>query len=118
MRKLLVLLLLTTFSTTTLSFQENDTQIKNYTINQSASNYLNSIGNYPSSYNKDRLGYLCGKKATAQALTDKSACFPEDVTNEILENYKNNNFLDMQGSGVINGGVPFSNDGTEDEGVK
>lgn len=118
MRSLLVLILIAILPTVALSYQLSDVQIKSEIIKQSISSYVSTIGNCPCPYNRDKAGRSCGKRsAWSKAGGQSPICFPDDVSKEMLENYKHNKLLDTQDSSV-SGVPPVTNGGTEDEGVK
>lgn len=78
-------------STSVYSTELTDTQIQNIIIKESVSSYLQSIGNCPCPYNRDRAGRLCGKRsAWTKSGGNSPICFPNDVTKEMIQNYKNN----------------------------
>jgi hypothetical protein len=119
MRSLLVLMLIAILPAIASSYQISDVQIKNEIIKQSISSYVSKIGNCPCPYNRDMAGHYCGKRsAWSRAHGQSPICFPDDVSKEMLENYKHNKLLNDTQDSSVSGARPATNGGTEDEGVK
>lgn len=64
----------------------SDAEIKKAIIQQSISSYP---GNCPCPYNTDRAGRSCGRRsAYSRAGGYSPLCYPNDVTDEMIRNYK------------------------------
>ncbi|SFN66432.1 hypothetical protein SAMN05660284_02006 [Formivibrio citricus] len=67
----------------------SDTQIKQQIIKDSLANYP---GNCPCPYNTDRAGRNCGKRsAYSKPGGYAPLCYPKDVTQEMVEEWKKDN---------------------------
>jgi hypothetical protein len=118
MRRFLALILLSSLSTAALALQPTDAQLKSQIIKQSVSSYLDTIGNCPCPYNRDKAGRSCGKRsAWSKAGGNSPTCFSNDVTKEMLEHYKNSTGVSNHDAEVT-GSIPPVDGGTEDGGVK
>jgi hypothetical protein len=66
---------------------ESDAQIKKNIIAQSIAQYP---GNCPCPYNTDRAGRNCGRRsAYSRAGGYSPLCYPQDVTDRMVQEYKN-----------------------------
>jgi hypothetical protein len=119
MRSIFLGFLTIIISTSLYSNELTDAQIQNIIIKESVTSYLQSIGNCPCPYNKDRAGRSCGKRsAWAKPGGRSPICYPNDVTKEMLENYKNNKEEYKHGTDTSVNLPSPTGSGTEDPGVK
>lgn len=104
MRNILIFILLAIISISARAHQITEAEITQILIEQSVSSYLNSVGNCPCPYNRDRAGRSCGKRsAWSRAGGYAPLCYPDDVTSDMIQRY--NNTIPSQNSDHVDGSV-------------
>ena len=77
---------LSVFVISSPTFASDNQEIKKKIIRESINNYP---GNCPCPYNRDRAGRKCGKRSAYSKPGGYSPlCYPSDVSQEMIENYK------------------------------
>jgi len=67
----------------------SDDQVRRILIDESIADYLANVGNCPCPYNRARNGSRCGRRsAYDRAGGEAPLCFPKDVSEEMVQQYR------------------------------